>query len=87
MSKDEVKAELLRDPFVPLRIHLKNHKTVSVPFREAAHILGPLDMIVFRGLKPGGRVAKGHVIFGFESILRIEQLRGSKGGLRRRKAS
>jgi hypothetical protein len=83
MSKDEIKAELARDPFVPLRLHLKNGKRVSVPFREVAHVL-KYDMLVLKGLKRGTHQARGYMTFDFDDVVRIEQLRN---GPRRRKAS
>jgi len=86
MSKDEIKTELSRDPFVPLRLHLKNGTRVSVPFPEVAHVMHR-DMLVVKGAKPGTRRAKGYVTFGFEDVIRIEQLRNGKSGPRRRKAS
>jgi hypothetical protein len=86
MSKDEIKAELLRDPFVPLRMHLRNGKRISVPFREVAHILKD-DILVLKGLKRGTHQAKGYLTFDFDDVVRIEQLRHGKGGERRRKAS
>jgi hypothetical protein len=84
MSKDEIKAELARDPFIPLRLHLKNGKRVSVPFPEVAHLMNR-DMLVVQGAKPGTRRAKGYVTFVFDDVIRIEQL--GKSGPRRRKAS
>jgi hypothetical protein len=86
MNKDEVRAELKREPFIPLRLHLKNGKTFDIPFREVAHLLG-YGVLVFIGLKQGTRQAKGYDRFGFDDIVRIEQrpARGGKG--RRKKAS
>jgi hypothetical protein len=86
MSKDEIKAELARDPFVPLRLHLKNGQRVSVPFPEVVHVMNR-DMLVVKGAKPGTRRAKGYVTFVFEDVIRIEQLRNGNTGHRRRKAS
>jgi hypothetical protein len=87
MSRDQVEAELARDPFVPLRIHLSNGKKIKVPFREVAVVMGPRYMVVFIGAKRGTHLAKGHTTVDFESIVRIEQLRSGRGRLRRRKAS
>lgn len=86
MSKDEIKAELARDPFVPLRLHLKNGKIVSIPFREATHVMRD-DMLVLKGANLRTHRAKGYLTFAFEDVIRIEQLRGGGGGQRRRKAS
>lgn len=72
MLKEDVRAELARDPFVPLRFHLKGNKTFDVPFRDVAHMLHR-GVLVFIGLKEGTRQAKGYDRFAFENILRIEQ--------------
>ena len=58
MDKEAVRAELIREPFVPLRLHLSNGKTFDIPFRDAAHILS-YGVLVFIGMKEGTRSAKG----------------------------
>ena len=86
MLKEEVRAELTREPFVPLRLHLKNGAKFDVPFRDVAHMLG-YGVLVFIGLKEGTHQAKSYDRFTFESIDRIEHLpqRGTRRG--RKKAS
>jgi hypothetical protein len=85
MLKEEVKAILEREPFVPYRIHLASGKRFDVTHRDVARFLG-YGVLVFIGLKEGTRQAKGYDRFTFEQIDRIEEL-GSKGGRRRKKAS
>ena len=85
MLKDEIKAELQRDPFVPLRLHLLDGRTFDVPFREVAHVLS-FGVLVFIGLKEGTRQAKGYDRFPFDHVERIER-RPTRGGQRRKKAS
>jgi hypothetical protein len=86
MLIDEVRQELTREPFIPLRFHLRNGKKLDVPFREVAHLLG-YGVLIFIGLKPGTHQARSYDRFGFDDIVRIEQLRRGKGGQRQRKAS
>jgi len=86
MLKDDVRLELTREPFIPLRLYLRNGKKFDVPFRDVAHLLG-YGVLVFIGLKEGTHQAKGYDRFGFEDIIRIEQIRGGKSGQRRKKAS
>jgi hypothetical protein len=86
MSKEQIKAELAREPFVPLRFFLKNGKKLHVPVREAA-LLMKYDMLVVIGAEPETHQAKGYLTFDFDDVVRIEQLRRGKGGQRRRKAS
>jgi hypothetical protein len=86
MDKEAVRAELSREPFVPLRLHLTNGKTFDIPFRDAAHILS-YGVLVFIGMKEGTRSAKGYDRFHFENIERIELLSKWGRGGRRKKAS
>jgi hypothetical protein len=86
MLIEEVRQELTREPFIPLRFHLRNGKKFDVPFRDVAHLLG-YGVLIFIGLKQGTHQAKSYDRFGFDDIIRIEQLRRGKGGQRRRKAS
>ena len=83
MQKEEVRAELTREPFVPLRLHLKDGKTFDIPFRDVAHVLG-YGVLVFIGLKEGTHQAKAYDRFSFENIVRIER-RPKRGMDRRRK--
>jgi hypothetical protein len=84
MLKDEIKAELSRDPFIPLVLHLKNGKKIKVPFPQAAHVM-KYDMLVVISPNLETRRAKGYITFDFDSVARIQQMRG--GSPRRRKAS
>jgi|HubBroStandDraft_1064217.scaffolds.fasta_scaffold404596_2 hypothetical protein len=86
MLKKEVAAEFNREPFVPLRLHLQSRRSVKIPFRNAAWLLGT-EVLVFKGKKEGSVVAKGYEHVGFDKILRIEKLRPKSNGHRRRKAS
>ena len=84
MLKELVRAELARDPFVPLRLYLRNGATFDIPFRDVARILS-FGLLVFIGLKRGTRQAQSYDRFAFDDIVRIEQ-RPARSG-RRRKAS
>jgi hypothetical protein len=85
MLRDQIEAELAREPFVPLRLHLRDGKTFDIPFRDVARVL-PFGLLVFVGLKRGTRQAAGYDRFAFDNIIRIEQRR-TRNGQRRRKAS
>jgi len=86
MEKELVRAELKREPFVPLRIRLTDGRKFDVPFRDVAHMLG-YGVLVFIGMKEGTRQAKSYDRFGFDQIDRIEPLPGKKSPRGRRKAS
>lgn len=86
MLKEEVRAELTREPFVPLRLHLRSGKTFDVPFRDVAHMLG-YGVLIFIGLKEGTHRAKSFDTVSFENIVRIEHRPARGTGGRRKKAS
>ncbi|HZL37512.1 MAG TPA: hypothetical protein VFC78_19495 [Tepidisphaeraceae bacterium] len=86
MLKEEIKAAVWREPFVPLRLHLSNGKTFDVPFRDVARVLS-YGLLVFIGMKEGTHQSKGYDRFSFDQIVRIEQRPANGRGRRRRKAS
>ena len=85
MQKEAVVAELDREPFVPLRLHLTKGRKYDVPERRAAHMLG-YGLLVLIGLKPGSVQAKGYDTFAFDAIERIEPLGGKRAGGKRKRA-
>ena len=86
MEKEQVRAELMREPFVPLRVHLRNGKRYNISFRAMTHML-EYGLLIFIGMKEGTRQAKAFDRFGFDAIDRIEQRPGAKGGRKRKRAS
>ena len=72
MQKEQVRNELNREPFVPLRLYLTDGRKFDVPFRDVAHMLS-YGLLVFIGMKEGTRQAKSYDRFGFDQIERIEQ--------------
>lgn len=86
MQKEDVRAEISRDPFVPLRLHLSTGKTFDIPFREVARML-PYGLLVFIGKKEGTHSSEGFDRFSFDQILRIEQRPARRTRSRRKKAS
>jgi hypothetical protein len=84
--KEQIKAELGREPFIPLRLHLSDGKKFDVPFREVARVLS-YAVLVFIGRDPKTRVSKGYDRFSFDQIVRIEQRPANGRGRGRKKAS
>jgi hypothetical protein len=74
MTIDEVETELLREPFVPFRVHLDNGKRYDIAFREAARLL-TFGFLVFIGKKEGTHRAEGYDRFPYEQIVKIEHRR------------
>lgn len=84
MRKEDVEAELTREPFVPVRLHLTKGRKYDIAERRAAHMLG-YGVLVLIGLKAGSVRAKGYDRFGFDAVERIEPLRRGKQPAGRRK--
>ncbi|HET6249198.1 MAG TPA: hypothetical protein VFE47_16000 [Tepidisphaeraceae bacterium] len=74
MLKEEIRAELDREPFVPLRVYLDSGQHYDIPIRRAAHILS-VGLLVFIGMTEGGIRADGYDRFPFERVARIEHRR------------
>jgi hypothetical protein len=86
MIKQDVHAQLTREPFAPLRIHLTDGRAFDVPFKDVAHLLG-YGVLVLIGLKEGTHQAKAYDRFFFEQIDRIEPLPPRARRRPRRRAS
>lgn len=86
MRRQDVEAELSRNPFVPLRLHVTKSRKYEITERRAAHVLGS-SLLVLIGLKPGTAKAKGFDTFPFEAVERIEPLKTKRREGGRRKSA
>ena len=86
MHRQEVEAELLREPFVPFRLHVTKRRRYVVTERRAAHVLGS-SLLVLIGLEPGRAKAKGFDTFAFDAIEWIEPLKPKKKSDGKRKSA
>jgi len=86
MTRDELRAELARDPFQQFKLVLNDKRRLEVPY---AHVVVFVvdGVLVFKGISsPESRVAKSFEFLTLDKIAGIE--RGRSGGRpRRRKAS
>ena len=73
MTSKDIEAELERDPFIPIRIHLVSGKTIDVP---AANVAFPMQnaLLVLQRRQPGRVRLDGYDVLSFRNIERIEQL-------------
>ncbi len=71
MTSKDLEAELSREPFIPLRLHLVSGKTVSIPSSGTAWLLQNA-LLVFQNVRNHIRVGSYDVI-AFRNIERIEQ--------------
>jgi hypothetical protein len=83
MTIEEVEAELLREPFIPFRVHLANGKKYDILFRDAARLM-TYGFLVFIGMKEGTHRSEGYDRFPYKQIVRIEH-RPAKGRRNNRK--
>jgi hypothetical protein len=77
MTSKDLEAELSKDPFIPLRLHLVSGKTVDIPRAEVAWLMQNA-VLVFQNAKPGRAVATGYDVVAFRNIERIEQRAGRR---------
>jgi hypothetical protein len=73
MTPKNVQAELERDPFVPLALHLVSGKVVKVPAPGVAWLM-QTSLLVFQNVKPGKSRVSGYDVIALRNIERIEQL-------------
>jgi hypothetical protein len=73
MTSKDLEAELTRDPFVPLRLHMVSGKTLDVPSSGIAFLLQNA-LLVFQNPRPNRVRADGYDVISFRNIERVEQL-------------
>ena len=74
MTFKEMEAELERQPFVPLRIHLVSGKTVRIAAPNAAWLLQS-SLMILHGSRPGKVTGEGYDVIALRNVERIEQAR------------
>ena len=73
MTSEDVKQELKRDPFVPLRLHLASGKTIDVPYPNTAW-LRQNTIVIVHPLRRGTVEIGNYDVVALRLIERIEQL-------------
>ena len=73
MTSEDVKQELERDPFVPLRLHLASGKTMDLPYPNTAW-LRQNTIVIVHPLRRGTVEIGNYDVIAFRLIERIEQL-------------
>jgi hypothetical protein len=86
MFRQELEIQMRRVPFVPLRLHLLDHRKLEVPFNHVI-VFRSDDVMLFKGVKrEGSRLAEGYEVIPYEQIERVVPRRGGTGR-RQKKAS
>ena len=87
MTEEELIAELEKDPFVPLQLHLVSGKVVDVLGPNTAHPLQD-SLLVLRNPQMGTAVrAEGYDVVAYSNIERIEQLHIGKPPSKKRRSA
>ena len=73
MTSEDVRQELDRDPFVPLRLHLSSGNTIDIRYPGTAWIRQNTLLIV-HPLRQGTQEIGGYEVVALRLIERIEQL-------------
>jgi hypothetical protein len=84
MTSEDLRQELERDPFVPLRLHLSSGKTADIVDPTAAWLQQNALLLMHR-LRPGSQLIGGYDVIAFRLIERIEQINGNGGKRKRRR--
>ena len=74
MTYEDLSAQLVRDPFIPLRLHMVSGKTVEIRISDEAWMLKRCVMVMQRRNRPGDDT--GYDVIALRNIERIEQLYG-----------
>jgi hypothetical protein len=74
MTGEDIKQELERDPFVPLRLHLASGKTIEIQYAGTAWIRQNTLLIV-HPLRQGTQEIGSYDVVALRLIERVEQIR------------
>ena len=73
MRTEDLKQEIEREPFVPLRLHLSSGKTMDIEYANSAFVRQNTLLIVHR-LAPGSAAIGNYDVVALRLIERIEQI-------------
>jgi hypothetical protein len=72
MTTEDLRQELERDPFIPLRLHLSSGKTMDLPWPGTAWVRQN-TLLVVHPLERGSAAMGGYDVISLRHIERIEQ--------------
>jgi hypothetical protein len=78
MTSADLRQELERDPFIPLRLHLSSGKTVDIEYPNSAFVRQNTVLIVHR-LAPHSAAIGNYDVIALRLIERIEQVDEGSG--------
>jgi hypothetical protein len=83
MTSEDVRQELDREPFAPLRLHLSSGQKLDIPFQNSAFVRQN-TLLVLERLSPGTHAIGNYDVISLRLIDRIEQLDNGRGRQYRR---
>jgi hypothetical protein len=84
MTQEEIRNELMRKPFAPFRLHLRDGRRLDVPFSHVI-LFQKGSFMLFKGVEAEGvQVAKSYEHVQYEAVDHISPMRPPRG---RKKAS
>ncbi len=87
MTTEDVKEELDRDPFVPLRLHLSSGQKIDIKYPGTAWVRQSTLLIVHPLAPPGTAAIGNYDVIALRLIEKLEQLSGANSGKRRRRTT
>jgi hypothetical protein len=73
MTSEDIRQELERHPFVPLRLHLSSGKTIDLPYAGIAWVRQN-TLLVVHPLQPHSAAIGNYDVVALRLIERVEQL-------------
>jgi hypothetical protein len=84
MTSENIRHEIERHPFVPVRLHLASGKEVDI--HDPAGVWFQRNaLLVVQRLSPGSEDVGNYQVIAFDLIERVEQINGNGGKKKRRR--
>jgi hypothetical protein len=74
MTRDDIQAEIDKDPFMPFRLHLVSGNSVDVRISDGAFVLRAAVCVLHQRLNPSDE--PGYDLISIRNIERLEQVDG-----------
>lgn len=84
MDAQTLAKELDRDPFIPLRLHLADGRTIDI-HNPGLSFIARLGLYVFRVSSPPSSLAQDQEVVSIAHIVTVEQMPAARGGRRARR--
>src|SRR5438128_2691360 len=79
MTRDNIQAELDREPFARLRLHLASSKTLTIKYPNSALMMEHAMLILHR-IRPRSSAIGNYDVINLRLIEKVEQIKGRSNG-------